>query len=454
MNAKPYIKSLLASLLMVSWLAVTPCSSGSQEVTSAWNGPQIQEDERPFHLGLKATAPWFPAARALSIRAAAGAAVLRVDAEGAAQVAGLQVGDLIVRFGDCDIGNVEDLVAAAGMAPRGSQQSVIFVRKDRRWQAKFSLLDNPDASALGWYVHPEGAYRVRIPPAWRVLPPPKATNFTLLYDALESAERLYRVEFHRRSRPVEVADVALAEFIRQESTGHSEAVSAVMELGSVPSAWVAWHGGADTPSTFYRIAIVHGGKLYKIEITGPPLAGVDAWSLPVKHLLSTLQTSSQPGSVSTPPAPADGRSVRVGDLSLRLPTAWQDGPALRAGEAIWRVGEFADPEASLALLRNQPFEPFLARLQTSTRSETTLLGRKASVDEGVSAGTGRSARLRIVVVPAVMATDEELIWVCYARTEVWDKYAEEFNRILRSVEPVEEAVPSPSNESQTREPSP
>jgi len=422
-----------------------------------WRGPSTNEAERPFHLGLKATAPWFPQARALSIRAAAGAAVLRVDVGGAAQAAGLRAGDLIVRLGNYDVENVEDLIAAAAAVPRGSSQPMVFVRGNQRRQTTFRIVDNSESAALAWYVHPEGAYRLRLPQAWRLQPPPEAINFTLLYDVLDSAERLYQVEFRRQGTLVESSTGALSAFVKQHVALHPDASMATIQLGGVPAAWVGWYDGGETRHAYYKIALVHGVTLYTIDITAPSSAGIDTWPLPVKQLLGTLQTSAAPSPGPPPSTIADVRVVRAGDIQMSLPTKWSDGSALRVGEAIWRVGDFADPEASLALLRNQPAGPLVARLQSPKSLEVIALGRAVTAQEGVVSGTTRPARMRIVVLPSATPTEDELVWVCYARAETWEQYTGVFDRILAGSIRVDEAVPFPSSESEPtsrKEPSP
>jgi len=416
-------------------------SMAAEQPAARWSGPSAREDERPFLLGLRATAPWNAQARALQIRAAAGAAVLRVEAGGAAADAGLRAGDLIVRFGDYDVENVEDLIAAASLAPRDKPQTVAFVRNNRRRQTSFTVLERADGPPLAWFVHPSGAYRVRIPPAWRMAPPPEEKNLTILYDVLESAERQYEVEFDRRGIPVESAAAALAEFKRREAASRPEAVAFDAQVGGVPAACVGWRDHGETVRTRYVVAFVRGRTLYKIELAATALSLTDAWPLPVKHVLGTLQIAAA-AEPATPPI-VDGREVVAGDLHLRLPASWQDGPQLRAGEALWRVGNENDPEASLAVLRNQSVESLLARVRSPRQSEAVVLGRSAAVHEGDAVGTAQSARLRIVVVPAAAAGDEELIFICYARSEHWDRYSAQFEQILQSgeIHPIEEAPP-------------
>lgn len=407
-------------------------SLNAEQPAPQWNGPSLREDERPFLLGLQATAPWTARARALQIRAAAGAALLRVEANGSAADAQLRAGDLIVRFGEYDVENVEDLIAAASLAPRGKPQIVAFVRNNRRWQTSFTVVERGDGPPLAWFVHPSGAYRVRIPPAWQMAPLPEEKNLTILYDVLESAERQYQFEFDRRVAPVESNVTALADFKRREAALRPESVAFDAQVGEVPAACVGWRDRGEAIRTRYLVAFVCGRKLYRIEIAATALSLTDAWPLPVKHLLGTLQTAAAVEPM--PPPIVDGREVVAGDLRLHLPTTWQDGPPLRAGEALWRSGDENAPEASLAVLRNQLVEPLLARVSAPRQSETVVLGRLAAVYEGDAVGTTQSARLRIVVVPAAAVGEDDLIFVCYARREHWDHYSTQFEQILQGVE--------------------
>jgi hypothetical protein len=115
---------------------------------------------RQPYLGLRAVSAGTAQARELGIESPSGAAIQTITSDGPAAKAGLQRGDLIVQFGGKEIGNVNNLEAAARRSPIGSKQRVVFVRKNRRFHADLIIGSRENAA-----THAGGAKSGKTPPA-------------------------------------------------------------------------------------------------------------------------------------------------------------------------------------------------------------------------------------------------------------------------------------------------
>ena len=388
--------------------------------TARWQPSAAREVDQPFYLGLQATAAGKPEARRAGVGAAAGAAVLRVDSSSPAERAGLRRGDLIVRYGEYDIENVEELVAAVSLSPRQVPQRLDYVRGTRRRTTEFLPGVRSGAPSPSWYVHPDGGFRLQLPTGWnRQEPTTGGANVTILWDVLLSVEQLYGIDVVRRTKPAPSVAAALESFVSERRKYVPGATVAETQLGSVPAIWVASYQGTQSRVAMYDLAFCHAGNLYSLQITAPASSLLDELPLPVRHLLGTLQLAKvgpspagpaaedmagpPPAAPPQPPAfqppafqpPAGWTATTCGELRLYLPPDWQPVEGVREGEGMWQWGEGEIPRASLALVRNQPWEQFAAARGSAgapNRGHRQPVGRHLRGEPGWEQSAGSAAR--------------------------------------------------------------
>ena len=436
------IATFLSLMSIVVGMFRPSCQAGQVDETTWTEGPNV---ERPFYLGMRATAPWKEAARRLGVQAAAGAAVTQVTAGSPAANAGLRPGDLIVRFGEYDIENVEDLVAACSLSKREQPLPLEFVRHNQRLQTHFTVTTRAESPPLPWYQHPDSVYRFQLPAAWRIQPVDDTANLTILYDVIDSADGLYRVECDRRSTPAPDAATALQQFVQRESRPFPDSSTVRTQLAGVPTVWVAYYYGDTVRTAIYRIAFVQNHRLYVMEVRAPAMSDLETWPLPLRHLFGSLQFAARPEPTKPPVVEPSWVAHTVGDVMLRLPPEWKAATDAAPGEGIWRCGEWELPDASLALSRNQPWENLAARLESPLHRIVTIAGEQADVYEGALRGSAEPAQLRIVIMHPNDPLTDELTWICYARLDAWSKWESYFDRFLSGVKRTPPSSPDGSN---------
>jgi hypothetical protein len=126
--------------------------------------------------------------------------------------------------------------------------------------------------------------------------------------------------------------------------------------------------------------------------------------------------------------------VELDDVRFYLPPGWQVVEGARSGEGMWRVGSGELPDASLALLRSQSAETYLAMLESPTAKTITVDGNAAELTEGPLRSGVEKASLRIVTIKPPHPLAEQLTCVFYARQDRWPQAAAEFDIVLRGLQ--------------------
>ena len=448
-------RMLIAAIALgAAWLGSSVAADPPIATKTSWLGPKVVEKELPFYLGCKMTAPWNEASRRLGVQAATGATVLNVQPDSPGEKAGLRAGDLLVRAGDYDIESVEDLVAAFSLLPRGVPQPIEFVRGTARLKARLTIEDRTGAEALPWFTHPSGNYRFRVSTAWSVDPPKGNLEFvTILWDVILSAEKLYRVECYRRTEDAPQESRALDDFIalHRASTPGTKVVRT--EIAGVPAAWIASYQGESPRVAVYQFGFCHRKKLHRMEFTAPAISSLETLPLPLRQILGTLQLAGDspegappltqhPNSQADDKPPPGWQRVAAGDIRLDVPLKWEAVPDTRAGEGIWQLGDGETPRASVALVRNQPWENFAPRVESPQHRRDTIAGLQADVYEGAARG-GPAGRVRVVILRAANPLADELTVVCFAREEAWEGCQSDLAQILASIRRIQESKSEP-----------
>jgi serine protease Do len=115
---------------------VLPSLRESGHVTRGWLGVVIQRITPDL-------------AEQLNITSTHGALISRVDPKGPAQEAGIQRGDVIVRFGDKPIDEMEELPRLVAAAPPGAKMPVVVLRdgKEKKLEVKLGTLNEGEEVA-------------------------------------------------------------------------------------------------------------------------------------------------------------------------------------------------------------------------------------------------------------------------------------------------------------------
>ena len=92
-------------------------------------------------IGASTVTPLLAASESISVDR--GALIVELVADSPAASAGLKTGDVIIRFGDKEIGNVADLVRAIRASEIGEEVDIVFVRDDDTETTSAQLIERP-----------------------------------------------------------------------------------------------------------------------------------------------------------------------------------------------------------------------------------------------------------------------------------------------------------------------
>ena len=242
-----------------------------------------------FSLGLEAVSAGSDSAHRMGIESPLGTAVTRVRPGGAAFQAGLRPGDLIVELAGQQTHTFEDYQAIALRCPLSTRQPLTVVRGQLRWSTAIAMAP---AARLDWpryYAHRQDAYRFQLLPEWQVfrLDQPKAA-YEERYDRVLSIFAGYELRCYHSFSTFTDPDSALEQFLQHQRSELSQGRGARDTVGPATAAWVALRV-ADEPDLVYRIALVHEGRLYRIDALAPVLSDPQQLPLPIVLHLETLQ---------------------------------------------------------------------------------------------------------------------------------------------------------------------
>ena len=122
--------------------------TGALGVVSVWAGAVLAASvamAEPAFTGMQVQGNNSDIARALGISDAIGALVRDVSIGGPASLAGVQRGDLIVKFDGKDVGSFDDLVAIVGKVEAGETIDVIVLRAGKNIPLSLTTVGKPPA---------------------------------------------------------------------------------------------------------------------------------------------------------------------------------------------------------------------------------------------------------------------------------------------------------------------
>ncbi len=303
----------------------------------------------------------------------------------------------------------------------------------------FSLSAN---EAHTWYCHPEDLFRISVPRNWTVLKGYRGITQDHEYDSIVDAERRHTVICWRGSDPAEDAIAALETWDQEKrrELGNREGLSSAgFSIDGIPMLRMTYP--IADGKIVSRTAIVTRGRRVTINTVSP--AGVAPDRLPAvfEYLLGNIvfPASGAPGvgsaetTADAPKVPPGWVTRTIQNVTVSMPPEWTAVEGTREGQAMWRLGEGDSPRASLALVRNQPWERFSGRIQSPEHRTAEIAGMEADVYEGLLAGSETPARLRIIVLHPSHPLADTLTWVCYAMEETWPEFARDVDVVFATL---------------------
>jgi len=298
--------------------------------------------------------------------------------------------------------------------------------------------DEPGA----WYRHPRDIFRIPVPRGWTVMGGYRGTERDDAFDTIVDPEGRHRIICWRDSEPAPNALPALEKYTEEKrrELGQREGISAAgFSINGIPVMRMTYP--ISDGRVVSRTAAVSRGRRVPINTVSPAGTAPDRLPALLENLLAKTQfpdsklalpdtRASAPGEApATPPETAETPKVppgwvtsQVGNVTLSVPPEWTAEQATPEGHGMWRLGEGELPKASLALVRNQPWDRFSPQVEAPEHRKTTVAGRKADVYEGTLVDSQPPAKLRVVVFAPERPLDDTLTWVCYARADTWVQF--------------------------------
>ncbi len=311
--------------------------------------------------------------------------------------------------------------------------------------------DEPGA----WYRHPQDLFRIPVPKGWTVMGGFRGTERDDAHDTIVDPDGRHRIICWRDSEPAPDAMAALEQYAkakRNEISQQAGLSSTGFSINGIPMMRMTYPiSGSRVVS---RTAAVHRGRRVTINTVSPAGTAPDQVPAMLAELLAKTQfpeggvampdapataataddpPTTKPTADDTPPVPPGWVTSHVGNVALSVPPDWTTEEGMPEGHGMWRLGDGELPKVSLALVRNQPWERFSARVESPDHRNVAIAGLQGDVYEGDLAGSRPPAKLRVVVLHPKHPLDDELTWLCYAPTDAWPQFDTDLDAIFATL---------------------